>query len=79
VLFDYTDSSRTRGRWEGIRIWSTGGTILKRYRNLYTCHFVYHKSNKKRKENYGVVKECGQNGGDIRIRARELKLKVKKY
>ena len=63
---------------ERLRIWSTGETILKKFRNLATCHFVYHKSKKKRKENYGVVKQCGQNGVDIWIRARYLKLKVKK-
>lgn len=63
---------------EGSRIWGTGETILKGDGNLSTCRFVHHKFNKKRKENYGVVKECGQNGGDIRVRPRGLKLKVKK-
>jgi len=59
----------------GVRIWSVGRTILKRVRNISRCHFVHHKSNKKRKENYIVVNECGQNGGDIQIRPRDLNLK----
>ena len=39
----------------GVRIWSAGGTILKIVRKISRRHFVHHKSNKTRKENYVMV------------------------